>query len=142
MGDMNFREKAELAETLGLGSATLLKHLSEKELDYICNGIGPSWFPAALREMVTKLHKSLAIAADIHDLRYWNGTGTDEDFHASNAEFLDNGLKLAEHFYGWYDPRRYLARASARNFYRLLEIGGRVAYNSAVRDRESHANDA
>ncbi|MBQ6471208.1 MAG: hypothetical protein IJJ33_04430 [Victivallales bacterium] len=134
---MDWEQKSKLAEEMELGSASLLKHLPAQELNYVCNGIGPSWFPTILREAVTKLHKSLAIAADIHDLRYWNGTGTDEDFHDANAEFLDNGLKLAEHFYGWYDPRRYLARASAKNFYRLLEIGGRVAYNKAIAEREA-----
>ena len=136
---MDFKEKAELAERLGLGSASLLKYLPEKELDHICNGIGPSWFPTTIREMVTKLHKSLAIAADIHDLRYWNGQGTAEDFRDANKEFLENGIKLANHFYGWYDPRRYLARASARNFFELLEIGGRIAYNKAIADRELYA---
>jgi len=135
---MDWEQKAQLAERLGLGSASLLKHLPAKTLDYICNGIGPGWFPEAIRSMVTSLHKSLEIAADIHDLRYWNGTGTAEDFHDSNREFRDNGLKLADHFYGWYDPRRYLARASARNFHELLEIGGRVAYNRAIAEREAH----
>ena len=135
---MDWGQKAKLAEELGLGSASLLKHLPAKELDYICNGIGPEWFPKLLRDAVTKLHKSLEIAADIHDLRYWNGTGTDDDFQDANKEFRANGLKLADHYYGWYDPRRYLGRRSARNFYHLLELGGRVAYNRAIAEREAH----
>ena len=135
---MDWEQKAKLAEKLGLGSASLLKHLPAKELDYICNGIGPEWFPKLLRDAVTKLHKSLEIAADIHDLRYWNGTGTDDDFQDANKEFRANGLKLADHYYGWYDPRRYLARRSARNFYHLLELGGRIAYNKAIAEREAH----
>lgn len=134
---MDWEQKAKLAAELELGSASLLKHLPAKELNYVCNGIGPSWFPTILREAVTKLHKSLAIAADIHDLRYWNGTGEDKDFEDANSEFRANGLKLADHFYGWYDPRRYLARRSARNFYHLLEIGGRPAYNKAIAEREA-----
>ena len=134
---MDWEEKAELAEKLGLGSASLLKHTPAKELDYICNGIGPSWFPQFLRVAITKLHPSLEIAADIHDLRCWNGTGTDEDFHDGNREFRDNGIILTGYFYGWYNPRRYIARASAREFHKLLELGGRVAYNKAIAEREA-----
>ena len=128
-------EKKALARRLGLEDADLLDKSPDKILA-VCNGIGPSFFPEKLRMAISTLHPSLALPADIHDLGYYYGQGTDEDWLEKNRRFRRNGVRMAKSNYGWYDPRRYLVEWDARRFAALCSTEpGRLAYYSAVMER-------
>lgn len=80
----------------------------------------PDW----LREAISGLNPTLVLAADIHDIRYALG-GTEAERKDADDEMLENGLKLANYRYGWYDPRRYWVRKQMRKFHAILrEFGG------------------
>jgi hypothetical protein len=130
----------DLASRLNLVGKDRLFDNSPELIAKVCNGIGPEWFPAALRDAIDRLHPSLKVVAMIHDLDYYFGDGTTEDFNKANSAFAANGIVVADDRYGWYDPRRYLARHSARKFAALCAVGGRVAYNKAIRDRQMEVN--
>ena len=126
------------AERLQLEGRDLLY----KPLDYInshCNGIGPEKWPSAIRAAVSKLHKSAEIAAMIHDL-WWDESAEDIDdeelllcdFRVSNSAFQRNALKLADYYYGWFNPLRYLARHEGRKFRKLLDAFGWPNFLKAV----------
>lgn len=132
---MNWSEKRKLAYEANLDDAELLA-LPNEYLDQICNGIGAEWMPEKLRKALGKLHPSLIIVADIHDLRWFFGKGTEEDFQDSNRKFESNGIKMAKHLYGWWNPRRYIVMMDARRYAGYLGIGGRIAYYAAISQRE------
>ena len=130
----------DLASRLNLVGKDRLFDNSPELIAKVCNGIGPEWFPAAIRAAIDRLHPSLKVVAMIHDLDYYFGDGTTEDFNKANSAFAANGIVVADDRYKWYDPRRYLARRSARKFAALCAVGGRVAYNKAIRDRQMEVN--
>lgn len=135
------KKMRRLADECNLVGKMFLNTLDEIVLR-VCNGIGPSWFPGKLRQTIDALHPSLHVVAAIHDLWYYYGKGNEDDFHAANEAFADNGIAVAKHLFGWYNPRRYLVMMSARRFARLCDIGGRFAYYSAIAERErSHGDD-
>ena len=128
----------DLASRLNLVGKDRLFDNSPELIAKVC--IGPEWFPAALRDAIDRLHPSLKVVAMIHDLDYYFGDGTTEDFNKANSAFAANGIVVADDRYGWDDPRRYLARPSARKFAALCAVGGHVAYNKAIRDRQMEVN--
>lgn len=119
--------KVDLAQRVGLSGTPMLdknRDLARK----VCNGIGADWMPEELREWISKLNPTLVLAADIHDLRYFIG-GTECDRSYADREMLENGIKLANYMYRWYDPRRYWVRMKMKEFYVILEATGWVAFN-------------
>jgi len=132
-----YEKMLEAAERVGLKSRDLLKDNRDTALR-VCNGIGAEWMPKWLRDIVTKLHPTLAPAAAIHDLRYYFGNGTDLDFMESNEEFADNGIALAKDKYGWYNPVRYIVIKDAKKFCAILNSFGWVAYLNAVEERKAY----
>ncbi len=81
------------------------------------NGIGAEWLPADVREKVTEYLALFEPAALIHDCRYHVSDGSRESFNQANAEFLRNCMKLAEYRYGFFNWRRYRAKAVAHVLY-------------------------
>lgn len=129
-------EMRQLAYNLCLVGWQRLQEDSEETIERVCNGIGPSWFPAVIRQAIDKLHPSLKVVAMIHDLDYYHGDGTYDDFTRANKAFGTNGVRVADATYGWYDPRRYLARHEARKFEALCAAFGWPAYAGAIKERE------
>ena len=84
------------------------------------NGIGPEFLDPKVREKVSELLSIFEPAALAHDLRNEFSDGTREGFEYANNEFLKNCLKLADAKYGWWNPRRYRARAVARILYKFV----------------------
>lgn len=125
------------AERLKLKGWELLRDTPDEIVLKVCNGIGPSWFPAALRKSIDALHPSLKSVAAIHDLRYWLGDGTDADFNDANDDFAYNGKTVADDRYGWWNPARYIARHNAAKFAWLCKEGGKVAYHIAIGERKA-----
>ena len=134
---MNWSEKRKLASDLNLEDGEFLA-LPDEVLDSFCNGIGAEWMPKKLREMIGKLHPSLEIVADIHDIGYLLGKGTNEDFTEKNEKFKRNAKKVARHLYGWYSPRRYLVICDGKRFGEYCQLGGKVAYYAAIVERERY----
>ncbi|MBO4512398.1 MAG: hypothetical protein J5746_06500 [Victivallales bacterium] len=128
-------ELREKAKRLNLKGMDLLECCSDSHLAAICNGIGPAWFPEILRDFITKLSPTLHWAADLHDLMYYFGDGTKEDFSRANQALAENGAILAKEAYAWYDPLRYLVMLEARRFAKLCERYGYTAYTKAIQDR-------
>lgn len=115
-------EKIALAKAAKLSGAELL--LDRERACRVCNGIGANWMYEWMREAIGGLNPTLVLAADIHDIRYALG-GTEMDRKAADDEMLENGLKLANYRYGWYDPRRYWVRKQMYKFHVILrEFGG------------------
>lgn len=124
----------KLSSECKLEGRTLLYHDTELVLR-VCNGIGPSWFPEKLRKMIDSFHPSLQVVAAIHDLWYYYGTGDIRDFHMANDAFKTNGALVANYLFGWYNPRRYLVELDAARFAKLCDLGGKLAYYSAIEER-------
>jgi len=96
----------------------------------VCNGIGAEWFPAWARHAIDTLCPHIVIVADIHDVRYEIG-GDAAARRRADDEYLANGYAVAEHFYAWYNPVRYIAEFVVRRMHRLLRLGGDKAWRAA-----------
>lgn len=135
-------EARSIAQKLKLEGASLLFTTPPLLIQKICNGIGPSWFPEVIRKAIDKLHPSLVIVSMIHDLQYYEGDGTTHCFTRANDNFRTNGYKVADWRYKWYDPRRYLARSSAKRFALLCQRLGSLAYKNAIKERQQEEANA
>lgn len=125
----------ETADTLGFVENYM--HTPYTVAAKVCNGIGPSWFPQHLRELVSKLNPSLVVVAQNHDLGYYYGRGTASNFRQLNEAFRINGRKVAEAKYGWYDPRRYWVEFQAWKFAKECDKFGWKAYAAAINERKA-----
>ena len=115
-------EKIQLAKEVNLSGAYLLD--DRERAMQVCNGIGADWMPDWMRDAISGMNPTLVLAADIHDIRYELG-GTEEERQEADDEMLENGIKLADYRYGWYDPRRYWVRKQMRKFHAILrQFGG------------------
>lgn len=117
----------EECERYGLSGRELFGKYDADSIRFVCNGIGPSWMPDVLRSFVSTMNPSLEPVAAIHDMRYDIG-GTEEDFLAANAEFEENGVRIAKAKFGWWNLRRYLVIAQAKKFRALCDKFGKPAF--------------
>ena len=78
------------AKRRGLEAPDSFWACSAELLARILNGIGPDWFPAWLREEITKRLGRFGPDAAIHDYCYWLSRGRWADFCEANAMFLSN----------------------------------------------------
>ena len=106
----------ETADTLDFVQNYL--HAPYAVAEKVCNGIGPSWFPAKLRKLIDKLNPTLKPVAQNHDLGYYYGRGTLGDFTRQNDAFAVNGIKAA----------KFAARC---------EAWGWPAYVAAIKERKA-----
>ncbi len=104
-----------------LDGIDILASLPFAELADYYNGIGPEFLPPSVREKVTQHLALFEPAALIHDVRNEFSDGTREAFHRANREFLANCRKLAAEKYGWWNPRRYIARDVAKILFKFVE---------------------
>ena len=119
-------EKLATAKKLELSGWWLLE--DRERAQRVCNGIGAEWMPDSARKLISSLNPTLVLAADIHDLRYDTG-GTTEERKAADDEMLENGYKLADAHYSWYNPLRYYVKWKMRKFYKILRAFGFLAWN-------------
>lgn len=115
----------ELAEKLELENREIIRKYTMAELNAIYNGIGPDAFPEWLRNCISSLHPTLAVAAFIHDIEWHESDFTEAGFEASNKRFKRNGYKAAKAEYGWYNPKRYIVMNQARRFGNICQTFGR-----------------
>lgn len=127
-------EKIALAKAAKLSGAELL--LDRERACRVCNGIGADWMPDWLREAISGLNPTLVLAADIHDIRYALG-GTEAERKAADDEMLENGIKLANHHYSRFDPRRYIVQFVMLQFYIKLRQFGAFAFKSKHKETEN-----
>ena len=123
------REHYLLARRLELSGYWLLADIDRAVK--VCNGIGAEWMPAWIRHTIDTVCPHLVIDADIHDIRYEIG-GDEAARRRADDEFLANGYAIAEYYYKWYDPRRYVAEFVVRRMHRLLRIGGGAAWKGGA----------
>lgn len=115
-------------EALNLEGAKSLKKYKNKDLQKICNGIGPEAFPFGIRECLTKIHPALELCAFIHDVEYSESDGTLAHFTAANDRYAANSVIVAKARYAWYDPRRYIVMLQGRRHARLCQTFGFGGY--------------
>ena len=121
---------------LRLEGREILEKYSDAELQKICNGIGPGYFPAAARKTVDKLHPSLKPVAVVHDVEWYESDGEYDSFFWSNRRFEDNGIRVAFATYKWYDPRRYLVCWRSHRFAMCCQFGGWLTYQHCFSERK------
>lgn len=124
------KELRAKAESLQLDNAAILRRYNVQQLCAIYNGIGPDCFPEWLRNFVSALHPSLAVAALIHDVEWHETDKTKKTFAESNERFKNNGYKVAKAEFGWYNPRRYVVMNQARRFGNYCQLFGWNAWNA------------
>lgn len=129
---------AEIDEMTALAVAAQLdgreKLLDRARVRLHCNGIGAAWMPKIARDILNKFAPELVVTSWIHDLDYETG-GVEADRVAADDRMYRNGLVIAHHLYGWYNPRRYRVRRRALEFRAALAIAGKSAFNYTT-DRE------
>lgn len=127
----------EEALNMKLVGAERLLQFTPEQLQNICNGIGAEFLPDAIRDCLDALHPTLKPVAMIHDLDYYLGKDTWEDFSFANDIFLINGKIAARFKHKWYDIRRYIVYKQASFFAKTCQSVGWFAYLQAIRSREA-----
>ena len=120
-------KKQELAVDAGLSGVELLDDTERAQR--VCNGIGAAWMPEWLRKFLGRMFPTLVLAADIHDIRYEIG-GKKLNRLLDDVEMLDNGIRLANYSYRFFDPRRYVVQFVMLQFYIKLRDFGSLAFNT------------
>lgn len=92
-----------------------------------CNGIGAKWMPDAATTLCTKLNGVMEVPAAIHDAMYAKGIQRD----AADLEFLTNTIKVIQHEYPWWRPKRYILMRRAMRYYTYLVMFGKKAWEEA-----------
>lgn len=123
---MDHLKAIELAFAAELSGRELLLDHAKREAQ--CNGIGPAWFPAPLRSLISWRNPTITVASFIHDRRYCEG-GRLRDRLAADLEFGRNSVRLGCRKYRWFDPRRYVVAVRAVLYTALLLVAGGTAYN-------------
>ncbi len=119
----------ETALTAGLRGAEWCSYRGLAWCAEAYNGIGPEFFPADVREEVTKYLQIFEPAAFVHDCQHKVSDGTRESFELANGWFLENCLTLADLAYPWYNWKRYRARAVAYALHECVSgLAGWVAW--------------
>ena len=124
------------AQALGLSGADLITNNSNALIRRVCNGIGPSSFPAKAREVLDRLLPHILLPSIIHDLRYYYGTGSYDDFAAANAELAFNAERVAWHGIAWWRVlRKLLVLWAGARCASACDRFGWTAYCAAIRER-------
>ena len=105
------------------------------------NGCGPEWMPSDLRDKLTRFLELFEPAFLGHDWDFSNSDGSEERFHAANLRLLCNCRKLADRKYGWWNWKRYRARAAAFALYEAVETFGWKAWTDARRAESLELGD-
>ena len=136
------KEKYEEYQKLALELKFEMNDISytpyEEAIQY-CNGVGPEWFPAILRDFIDALHPLLFIDSLNHDIN-WSKKHkkSTEYFLASNKAFLVNAQKLSKWRYCFINPLRYWVIHKAKQCHLLLDKFGGIAYNKACEKTEAN----
>ena len=125
--DAEIDKKIALARKLKLSGCQLLE--DRERVSRVCNGIGAAWMPKWLRKFLGRMFPTLVLAADIHDIRYEIG-GKKLNRLLDDVEMLDNGIRLANYSYRFFDPRRYVVQFVMLQFYIKLRDYGSLAFNT------------
>lgn len=146
-----YLEDQEIADSLDFWQNRM--HVPYETAAKVCNGIGPSWFPEKIRSLVDKLNPKLIPVANNHDLGFYYGSLTKNDFHRVNDAFRVNGEKVADDEWRkakkeckWYQAKLYLKywechriRRQAAVFAALCDTDlGWPAYAAAVNERKEN----
>ncbi len=124
------------AQLLKLSGADLITNNSNALIRRVCNGIGPSSFSDKARNLLDRFFPHLILPAVIHDLRWYYGKGTYDDFHSANAEFAFNAERVAWHGIAWWRVfRKFGVIWTGARFANLCDKFGWRYYCAAIRER-------
>lgn len=138
MTNREVMEMRMLASLYELEGREIAYRYSNLMLCKICNGIGPDAFPEFLRDIITGLHPTIAPAAFIHDIEYYESDRSRKRFEEANERFKKNGYRCAEKHYSWFNPLRYTVKRSVRLYYGALTLFGWDAWLRSADEREKH----
>ena len=102
------------------------------------NGCGPEWidncliYGVRIRDKLTRFLELFEPAFLQHDWDFSNSDGSEDRFHAANLRLLYNCRKLADRKYGWWNWKRYRARAAAFALFEAVETFGWKAWTDAA----------
>lgn len=133
---LTLREEALRMNLIG---ADRLLQFTPEELQNICNGIGAEFLPEQARGLLDKLHPTLRPVAMVHDVDYFLGLNSYEDFSFANDKFLLNGKIAARFKHKWYNPRRYIVCKQAKIFAKTCQVCGLYAYLQAIKQRKERS---
>ena len=124
------------ANNLHLMGTGFLKAVGVKAALDAYNGIGPEFFPPALRDAITRTLGLFEPPAVIHDCRFERSDGTRRSFDYANNEFYVNCHKCAKAAYPWWSWKRYRAYAVIDAMYEFVSgDGGWKAWQEAYEKR-------
>lgn len=120
------------ANSLHLMGAGFLNAVGVKAALDAYNGIGPEFFPPAVRDAITRTLGLFEPPAVIHDCRFERSDGSRAAFDYANCEFFVNCHLCAKAAYRWWDWRRYRAYAVIDAMYGCVSgDGGWKAWQEA-----------
>lgn len=118
-------------------SRLLFEH-SDVEIISAANGIGPAFFPEAVRNVIDFLHPCFVLPSALHDISYtYHNDGTRGTFLHYNAVFVTNCKLMAGYTYSWYNPARYYVRHKASEFGTILDSFGWRAWMQAYEEAQN-----
>ena len=124
------------ANRLNLMGTDFLRDVGAKAALSAYNGIGPEFFPPALRDAITRTLGLFEPPAVIHDCRFGNSDGSRAAFDYANCEFFVNCHLCAKAAYRWWNWRRYRAYAVIDAMYGFVSgDGGWKAWQEAYEKR-------
>lgn len=134
-------QRSELTKYRLKGEDIIFRY-TDLEIGAIWNGIGPDWFPAWLRHIVTWLRPYMSVASVIHDLEWWESDGSKRRFTESNDRLYENGCIIADAL-GWCNPNRYLVKGRALRFKHACQQFGWSAwlYSYEQRCKREHKKE-
>ena len=119
---------------LNLNLTEEYKKIPYKDLEKICNGVGPAWFPKIIREKVTDYFEYFLISTNPHDFDYDKLEKTKANFKIANERLYEN-MKIQirkDKSLSWWSFRkeksRWRKRIQARFLYKACDKYGGKAF--------------
>lgn len=109
------------------------------ELQQICNGCGPEFFPSWARELSDFVFRRYKPAVAIHDYRFECSDGTEFSRCAADMEFYQNCLIIWRRKFGWsrwLNPIALWERRKIKLAYKALYYGSNIAWGDAYMKRK------
>jgi hypothetical protein len=125
----------------GLNASQFYWSASPKQLQEICNGVGPNWMPEWSLKTLSFFFKYFLPSTNPHDEHFHNLPKTIENFHLANDILFENMKRQYETDYekdsskAWWNYNRWVAgyrynrrERWAKWFYDLCENHGESAF--------------
>jgi len=119
VGDViELRLKARAYALVGIDK---LSDYSDTRLAAVYNGVGPDWFPAKLRDSLSRLNKRILPAVLVHDIDYDSG-GTKAEFLIYNRNLGINSEICIEREYAKWSLQKLFAQWRVKRYVKLCDL--------------------